>query len=210
MTSALDFTTPLTNRGPRLSDLAFERIADAIVTGVLAPGEVLRDHALAQQLGVSRMPVREALQRLERAGLVETAASRYTRVTVFTPARIAAGIEYSGLLYGSAMRLAVTRMTDEQQSRAVALLDELAGEETATGCLTVMSALYDLALTASDNEVLQRRSDVAYMIARIAHALPGEDVVRPIQRERPHLRDALDARDADAAENAVRRIHGIA
>ncbi|WP_309068522.1 GntR family transcriptional regulator [Microbacterium sp.] len=210
MTSALDFTAPLTNSGPRLSDLAFERLADAIVKGVLGPGELLRDHALAQQLGVSRMPVREALQRLERAGLVETAASRYTRVTVFTPDRIAAGIEYAGLVFGSAMRLAATRMTDAQQEQALAALDELPAHATAADCLKTMTTLYTLVLAASDNEVLQRRSDVAYMIARIAYALPAEQVVRPIQRERQQLRDALAARDADAAESAVRRIHGIA
>ncbi|WP_082542874.1 GntR family transcriptional regulator [Microbacterium sp. Root53] len=70
---------------PRLADLAFERIAGEIIAGRLAPGETIRDSELADSMGVSRMPVREALQRLERIGLVEVEASRYTRVTHVTP-----------------------------------------------------------------------------------------------------------------------------
>lgn len=208
--TALEFSTPLSNRGPSLSDLAFERIADAIVDGQLAPGEVLRDHALAQQLGVSRMPVREALQRLERAGLVETAASRYTRVTSFTPERVAAGIEYAGFLYGAAMRLAVSRMTDEEQSQALDILGRLQAAEGADECLRAISELFRFAVTAAGNEVLHRRRDVSYLLACIARAMPVEDRVEPIRRERQRLREAVAARDADAAESAVRRMHGIA
>jgi DNA-binding GntR family transcriptional regulator len=51
-----------------------------IVEGVYQPGEVMRDHDLAEALGVSRTPVREALQRLEDEGFVQTAANRWTRV----------------------------------------------------------------------------------------------------------------------------------
>lgn len=51
-----------------------------IVEGVYHPGEILRDHDLADALGVSRTPVREALQRLEEEGFVQTAANRWTRV----------------------------------------------------------------------------------------------------------------------------------
>jgi len=51
-----------------------------IVEGVYQPGEIMRDHDLAEALGVSRTPVREALQRLEDEGFVQTAANRWTRV----------------------------------------------------------------------------------------------------------------------------------
>jgi DNA-binding GntR family transcriptional regulator len=74
---------------PALTEVAERRLArdetyDAvrrwIVDGTLEPGEKLRDIALAEALGVSRMPVREALLRLENEGLVETAANRWTKV----------------------------------------------------------------------------------------------------------------------------------
>ncbi len=57
------------------------RLRRWILDGDLLPGEVIRDLALAQQLGVSRTPVREALLCLEAEGLVETSRNRWTRVT---------------------------------------------------------------------------------------------------------------------------------
>ncbi|WP_345751776.1 GntR family transcriptional regulator [Microbacterium rhizophilus] len=206
----LDFAAPLTNSGPRLSDLAFERLAQAIVDGVLAPGEPLRDHVLAQQLGVSRMPVREALQRLERVGLVETAASRYTRVTVFTTERIAAGIEYAGFLYGAATWMATTRMGDAQRAHAVALLDSLIAAPTNARGLLALRAFYLYVFAASGNEVLDRRSDIAYLVSRIARTVPVDELMKHVAGRARTLRDAVARGDAAGAETAVRRMHGIA
>ncbi|MBE2318104.1 GntR family transcriptional regulator [Solirubrobacter sp. CPCC 204708] len=64
-----------------LKDQAYAAIRDAIVAGTLTPGERLRDPELCAWLGLSRTPVREALNRLEQDGLVETAPQRFTRVT---------------------------------------------------------------------------------------------------------------------------------
>jgi DNA-binding GntR family transcriptional regulator len=61
-------------------DEAYEKIRDWIIDGTLRPGELLRDQEIAQSLGVSRTPVREALRRLEDEGFVETALNRWTRV----------------------------------------------------------------------------------------------------------------------------------
>src|SRR3954464_11498098 len=63
-----------------LRDKAYVAIRDAIVDGTLQPGERLRDQELQAWLGLSRTPVREALNRLEQDGLVETAPQRFTRV----------------------------------------------------------------------------------------------------------------------------------
>lgn len=58
----------------------YHRLHDWIVEGTLKPGEIIRDQLLAETLGVSRTPVREALRRLEDEGLIETAKHRWTRV----------------------------------------------------------------------------------------------------------------------------------
>jgi DNA-binding GntR family transcriptional regulator len=76
---------PLPNSAPKLNrpavkDEVYAALLEWIVDGTLGPGERVRDKELAEALGVSRTPVREALQRLEDAGLVETSASRWTRV----------------------------------------------------------------------------------------------------------------------------------
>lgn len=70
-------------------DEVFHILGAAIRDGLLQPGQPLRDVDLAARFGVSRTPVREALQRLERIGLVEISANRYTRVTVRTEKIIA-------------------------------------------------------------------------------------------------------------------------
>ena len=57
-----------------------ERLRSAIVTGKLRPGTALVETALAEQLNVSRAPIREAIQDLENDGLVETVAYRRKRV----------------------------------------------------------------------------------------------------------------------------------
>ncbi|MEV6328022.1 GntR family transcriptional regulator [Streptomyces sp. NPDC051909] len=64
-----------------LRDRAYETLRDAIVRGDLAPGSVVKDSELAERLGLSRAPVREALARLGDEGLVETKPQSYTRVT---------------------------------------------------------------------------------------------------------------------------------
>ena len=59
-------------RPTSLRDYAYRELRDAIVSGQLAPGERLRDPELEAWLGVSRTPIREAIARLETAGLVHT------------------------------------------------------------------------------------------------------------------------------------------
>ena len=63
-----------------LRDEVYTQIRTAIVEGQLAPGVRLRDKDLAENLGVSRMPVREAIRRLQDEGLVVAEASRWTKV----------------------------------------------------------------------------------------------------------------------------------
>ena len=63
-----------------LSDRVYETLCDWIGQGVLRPGQRLRDEKLATSLGVSRTPVREAMNRLQDDGLIITAAGQWTRV----------------------------------------------------------------------------------------------------------------------------------
>ena len=58
-------------RQPTLSEQAYNQIKDAICQGSVAPGDILRENQIAQQLGMSRTPVREALRALASEGFVE-------------------------------------------------------------------------------------------------------------------------------------------
>lgn len=63
----------------------FEQLLVEIHDGQLQPGEHINDTKLAEKYGVSRTPVREALQRLREIGVIEAAANRFTRVAVVSP-----------------------------------------------------------------------------------------------------------------------------
>jgi DNA-binding GntR family transcriptional regulator len=94
-----------------LRDNAFHSIRDAIVDGTLAPGERLNDIDLARWLGVSRTPVREALARLEEAGLVQTKPGRYTIVSPLDVRAARAAQSVTAAMHELAVREAVPHLT---------------------------------------------------------------------------------------------------
>jgi DNA-binding GntR family transcriptional regulator len=94
-----------------LRDDVFRRIRDAIIDGTLAPGEQLRDLELAEWLGVSRTPVREALLRLAASGLVETRPGRSTTVTSLDARAEREARDVVAAMHELAVREAVERLT---------------------------------------------------------------------------------------------------
>lgn len=85
----------------------------AILDGRLAPGEPLREVQLAEKLGTSRTPVREALILLEREGLVEGAANRGSTVKRYDRAELEELYNIRAALEGHAAREAAKRITPE-------------------------------------------------------------------------------------------------
>jgi DNA-binding GntR family transcriptional regulator len=88
-----------------LRDEVHHRILAQIQQGVLAPGSRVRDAALAAQLGVSRTPVREALLRLVREGVLESSLGRGFRVRPLEPAELREVGAILGVLESLALRL---------------------------------------------------------------------------------------------------------
>lgn len=72
-------------RRDSLQQQVYENLRDAIKCGAFRPGEVLSSRGLAEQLGVSAMPVREALTRLTTEGVLENTSSRTLRLRVLRP-----------------------------------------------------------------------------------------------------------------------------
>ncbi len=70
---------------PSMRDTVYNNLLDWIVEGVLQPGEKIVDKELAEHMGVSRTPVREALRRLEDKNLIESSANRWTRISPIPP-----------------------------------------------------------------------------------------------------------------------------
>ncbi len=89
----------------------------AIREGVLAPGQRLTQSDIAAQLGVSRIPLRDALRRLEVESLVEIDGHRGARVTVLAPADVSEIYEMRVLLEARCMAYAVANMPPETAER---------------------------------------------------------------------------------------------
>lgn len=89
-----------------LMDSVYSRLRDLILSNVLRSGQKLVDRDLAEQLGVSRTPVREALGRLEMMGLVESRSRRGYYVSQYTAEQMTDLYEFRKILEVHAARLA--------------------------------------------------------------------------------------------------------
>jgi DNA-binding GntR family transcriptional regulator len=92
-----------------------------ILSGHFIPGERLAEEHLAEELGVSRTPVREALHKLEQEGLIEPLESRGFRVPQDSPEEIEDLFDIRTVLEGYTLKIICERITDEQ----MAMLEEI-------------------------------------------------------------------------------------
>lgn len=203
---------PVDPRGAVLGDEVYARIGEAILDGTLQPGEHLRDHELAARLGVSRTPVREALQRLERAGLVEVAPNRYTRVSIPNPKVLADTHEFLVHLMGNVTRLALPRCTDDELAEVVVLMDAVIDASRAddmSGMLRSSSAVFERLTYIADNAAILRVMREGELAIRRSLAAWRPAISCPIDRSAAfeRFRDALAARDGDEAERLLRALH---
>jgi DNA-binding GntR family transcriptional regulator len=196
-----------------LRDTVQDKIRNAIMDGTLEPGERLNDDDLIAWLGVSRTPIREALAELARAGLVEMAPNRYTKVAAPTAAELLDAYQTLGVIYGGVVRLAVPRFTDAERQQVVRTLDDVLerlGEGQQAEIAHDGADLYAMWAEACGNASLAQlcRSTTDGLAFRlrvpeIADVVPPE-AVTPRVRE---LRDAVVANDPIAAELAMEAAH---
>jgi len=97
-----------------LREIVFESIREAIINGTLKQGERLMETQLAEELGVSRTPVREAIRKLELEGLVAMLPRKGAYVAGIMPKDAADILEIRAALEGLAAKLAAERITDEE------------------------------------------------------------------------------------------------
>jgi DNA-binding GntR family transcriptional regulator len=108
-----------------LAEKAFDALHDAILTGRLSPGERLPIEDLAEVLDMSAMPIREAVRRLDAAGLVENIPHRGARVTELSIDDLAEVYEARLALEPLTVERAAARFTEEQAVVATERLEAL-------------------------------------------------------------------------------------
>lgn len=95
------------------TQVVVEEIRNRILSGHIKAGEPLRQAALAEELNVSRIPVREALLQLEAEGLVEFEAHKGATATRLSPEQVIELFEIRALLECDLLRRAIPHMTEE-------------------------------------------------------------------------------------------------
>lgn len=195
-----------------LRDVVEEQIREAIMDGTLEPGESLNDKALQDWLGVSRTPIRDALNELNRAGFIEMEPNRYTRVAMPKPEETLQAMQTLGVLLGGVVRLAVDRLGDVEREEVLAILRQ-SRAELREGAFhearrTVLG-MWNLLATQSGNDLLRKvYTDTA---AGLMFKLPGEYFTSMfVGEELELLMDDLDAAIAGgesvAAELATEKL----
>jgi DNA-binding GntR family transcriptional regulator len=157
-----------------LRDDAYRAIRDAIVDGTFAPGERLNDHDLVEWLGVSRTPVREALARLEQAGLVQTKPGRYTMVSPLDVRAIRNAHAVTAAMHELAVREALPNLSThelELMSKANARFAVALRRNDADAATAADDDFHGVLVAASANdalrEVLERYTPVLRRLERL-------------------------------------------
>ena len=213
---------PKLTTGPTLSDQAYRALREDITSGALQPGQRLTERGLAEHLGVSPTPVREALQRLEHERLIERDAVRAIRVADPSVARLHELSLIEAALRGVAARLAAERATAAEVKAIVAACDRAEAladnddwdEARVRELLEVTRGFHRLIDEAAHTQTLidmistATAFDWAFRLKwSVESHQDAASLHRSLEQHR-RVAAAIEARDGAAAEEAMRHHTG--
>lgn len=198
---------PLKRR--RLVDDATQMLRNAILNGRLRDGARLRQTVLADQLGISRTPIREALVRLQDEGLVELLPGGGVRVRLLNPDEAVELYDLREVLDGLAARLAATRATAATRARlerALIRMTQCLERRDANQWFPAHVSFHDEIFRAAGNARLLALGAVVRLSIRHFHPLLLRTARRLEDASREHrgIFEAIVARDAARAETLAR------
>lgn len=192
-----------------LRELVCENLRQAIINGVFSPGERLMEIQLAEEMGVSRTPVREAIRKLELEGFVVMIPRRGTYVADISIKDINEVYEIRTALDILAAGLAAERINDEELEMMQRLLVEI-GQHIDEGNIEKIietdSAFHDILYQASRNE---RLVNIISNLREQITGLRGRSMMYPGRltdtlEEHRAIVESIAQRDAEKAQIAVR------
>lgn len=197
-------------RGKSLTEMAYASLRERIITGDMPPGMEVSEPELAEQLSVSKTPVREALARLCVEGFMEAYPRRGYRVTPVTVKDMNDLFAIREMLEGSAAALAAENLTAEELDELDRLADvnyELGENASVRSFVEANQAFHAAIARASRNprlhalviSHLEECARLFYMGARM------RDVNPETNRDHHEIVEVLRKRDSDAARVAMVR-----
>jgi DNA-binding GntR family transcriptional regulator len=189
----------------RLSDMAYETLSMAIRERKLRSGETIVEHYLAESLGLSRTPLRQALQRLELEGQLVKHGGRSFQVRHVSMGEYLQSLKVREMLEPEAAELAVDRLQDADINNArteLVALDNM-HPYNVIAHWKADDALHHLFIDNCGNQVLARSLHALRVTTKLFEIDRLADRLEPDSREHYEILDALQARDKKAARRAV-------
>jgi DNA-binding GntR family transcriptional regulator len=201
-------TVPINRRSARHEVL--DHIRRWIEEGILEPGEVIKDAEIAEQLGVSRTPVREALQILEQHGAVEMLPGRMTRVTNVTPEDVALLYAPLAILHGLAAELGTPHATEGDIAAMTECNERLkaaVGARKAVDAREADREFHEVILRLAGNPYLESAIEPLQIHARRLETLYFRDSAPGMRSYEEHKRiiGAVGKGDAQTAAELTRQ-----
>jgi DNA-binding GntR family transcriptional regulator len=199
----------LASRGGPRGELVYKALLEAIRAGRLQPGDRIREEDVAQSLGVSRTPVREALQHLQARRLVEMAPGRGIVVVEFNTQQVMELYAMREVLEGAAARFAAQHALGAEVAVMRELLEEFTGAQGDAAKLARINnalhrTIYDAARNRYMQEALNNLEDALSLLRNTTFSLPER--FASADREHRAIVAAIESRDSEGAE-AASRLH---
>ena len=182
-----------------------------IRSGKLRPGDPVGEAALAEECGISRAPVREALHHLEAEGLLMSHPKRGKCVTILTPEKIRANYELSAILESEAAVLVAEHMPPQVQAKLTSLMDEMraavASGDSYEEHADLGTQFHETILGLSDNALLRSlASRFSRVISKFLLYQEWRTIYTPEELFDRHNRiyEALCSRDPDRIRKTIR------
>jgi DNA-binding GntR family transcriptional regulator len=198
--------SPLDTRN--LSDQIYAYLREEILSGAFRPGDRLSETSVAERLGVSRAPVREALRQLANDGLADQRARKGVYVPSFDADTFHHLTELREGLETMAARLAALRATEAEVAELNELISQTKDviESEDGGQYPAHLDLHRHVARLAKNPVLSEQIRAAHTRLQLARLLSGrsEDRAARAYAEHVEIVRAIEARDPDRAEAAMR------
>ena len=201
--------TIISNNYLPLRDVVFQTLEQAILMGDLKPGERLMEIHLAEQLGVSRTPIREAIRKLEQEGLVVNIPRRGAYVAEITKKDLSDVLEVRSALEELAVELACRRISPEELAElktACARFIDAIGQNDLEQSARQDIAFHDVIYKASRNDrLIQMATNLRMQMYRYRIEYLKDESAHPVLiHEHRALIDCIERKDIPGAKNVMR------
>ncbi|AGL00252.1 GntR family transcriptional regulator [Desulfoscipio gibsoniae] len=194
---------------PQIRDQVFQKLRRAIITGELKPNERLVERTLAEQLGVSRTPIREAIRMLELEGLISYLPKLGAVVTQVSNEEVLEIYRIRSVLEGLAARMAAENITPAATNELMKTLGELeraAEQRDLTGLEQEHRQFNDIIYQAAGSPrlygMITTLVDHIQRYARVGYSQPQR--IEEATREHRRLAEAIKAQNGALAEQVAR------